>query len=177
MDHIFKVGELNPTPLLVELAQASHLWNANPQRTQIKDGPFEGTADIWVRYADLTQPFALDEPHESVWYPGADELPATVQAVRQLFDGVGGKELGGILITAIPAGRRVNPHVDPGWHAKHYDKYAIQLLAHPDSAFCFEDGRFQSLPGDVYWFNNQVPHWVENDTPETRVTVIACIRS
>lgn len=177
MDHIFKVAELNPLPLLVELANASHLWNQNTQRTMIQNGPFEGTADIWLRYADLTKPFALDEPHESVWYPGADLTPSIVCAIGDLYKGVEGKELGGVLVTAIPPGGSVKPHVDPGWHAKHYDKYAIQLMAHPDSFFGFTDGQFHTAPGDVYWFNNQVPHWVENDTPETRVTIIACIRS
>lgn len=179
MDHIFPVAKLNPTALLVELSNAKHLWNQNTQRTMIAGGPFEGTADIWLRYADLENlvDFDFNAPHESVWYPGADELPTIVSAVGDLYRAVDGKELGGILITAIPPGGRVKPHVDPGWHAKYYDKYAIQLLAHPDSYFGFEDGPFHSAPGDVYWFNNQVPHEVVNETPESRVTIIVCIRS
>ena len=81
------------------------------------------------------------------------------------------------MITKIPPGGMVKPHVDHGWHADYYDKYAVQLQGNCDQAFCFENESFSALPGDVYWFNNKVEHWVVNNSSEDRMTMIICIRS
>jgi aspartyl/asparaginyl beta-hydroxylase (cupin superfamily) len=81
-----------------------------------------------------------------------------------------------VLITRIPAGATCRPHVDPGWHARAHDKYAVQITSAPGQAFCFDCERLESRPGDVYWFDNQFTHWVENPTPYERVTMIVCVR-
>jgi quercetin dioxygenase-like cupin family protein len=90
---------------------------------------------------------------------------------------VRGEELGGVLITRIPPGGECKPHIDSTWHAKYYDKYAIQIEAHPNQAFCFEDGGYASAPGEIYWFENNVVHWVKNDSPVDRITLIISIKS
>ena len=81
------------------------------------------------------------------------------------------------LISKIPPGGLCKPHTDTTWHAKYYDKYAVQLESHPDQAFCFEEGEHISPPGEVYWFNNQAVHWVRNNSPVDRITLIFCIKS
>lgn len=89
---------------------------------------------------------------------------------------VGGKELGGVLITKIPAGKQVYPHVDGGWHAEHYEKFAILVQGNPEQEFCFESSALRCREGDSFTFDNHFPHWVTNDSPEDRITLIICIR-
>ena len=54
------------------------------------------------------------------------------------------ESLGMVLITRIPAGGEVKPHVDVGWHAQHYLKFALQLKSAPGQKFCYEGTEFQT---------------------------------
>jgi quercetin dioxygenase-like cupin family protein len=90
---------------------------------------------------------------------------------------VEGDKLGAILVTRVRAGQSVKPHSDPGWHARHYQKFAIQVQSAPGQAFCFEGEQLVSKPGDVYWFDNQHTHWVVNDSDHDRITAIVCIKT
>lgn len=84
--------------------------------------------------------------------------------------------MGGVLITRIPAGKQVYPHIDEGWHAGHYEKFAIQVKGNKEQAFCFNKESLSPETGDVFWFRNDVPHWVTNFSEEERITLICCIR-
>jgi quercetin dioxygenase-like cupin family protein len=64
----------------------------------------------------------------------------------------------------------------PGLARPRYEKFAVQIASAPGQAFCFEGERLETKPGDVFWFDNQHLHWVTNDTPYERVTMIVCIR-
>lgn len=140
-------------------------------------------SDIWVRYnnwenfnpeAGLA---AFNQPHESVWYPVADEIPQLKRVVYDVLAHLGDVKLGGVLITRIPPGCGVAPHVDGGWHAGYYtDKHGVQLKGTLDQSFNFEGYSLSALPGEVYWFDNSKLHWVENPSSEDRITMIICTR-
>ena len=117
-----------------------------------------------------------DGSHESIWYPAADLLPIK-ELCADLMRFVGGVRLGGVLITRIPAGKQCKPHTDPGWHARYYDKFGLQIAANDKQAFCFDGHRLVTKPGDIFWFDNSYTHWVENDSDEDRITMIVCIRT
>jgi aspartyl/asparaginyl beta-hydroxylase (cupin superfamily) len=111
-----------------------------------------------------------------VWYPCAEHLPSIKHLVADVMEAVEGAQLGGVLITRIPAGKQVYPHVDQGWHATHYEKFAVQIKGNLGQMFCFKDSQLSPLEGELYWFNNQQPHWVVNNSCEDRITLICCIR-
>lgn len=167
-------------PLVEQIAAAPHVWNRHRMRTKAYGTPHNGVSDIWVRYngwANWTGDVAaFNGPHESSWYPVVSDLPAAWSLARKVRRFVGGQTLGGVLITKIPPGGRVEPHVDHGWHARHYAKYALQLLGNDRQAFCFEDAALRSGPGDLYTFDNSRTHWVTNDSDEDRMTMIVCVR-
>jgi hypothetical protein len=169
-------------PHTFDVTQACHelenpaVWNLHGQRKA--QYAHVAMSDVWVRYnaienySDLA---TFNEPHESVWYPEAGELPAVVDLVFQVMTAVRGERLGGVLITKIPAGGSVAPHVDGGWHARYYDKFAVQLMGTAEQGFCFEGYRLSALAGELYTFDNAQTHWVENPTTEDRCTLIICI--
>lgn len=170
---------LSVNPLLIALQRNPQLWNEHQQRTQMYQ--HSEVSDIWVRYNDFKN-FSGDmaefnKEHDSVWYPSYHLLPQVRDIVFPLMAAVEGERLGGVLITKIPPGGSVKPHVDSGWHAGYYDKYLVQLQSAPGQAFCFDDGHFCSEPGDVYMFDNSVTHWVENNSNVDRISMIVCIRS
>lgn len=174
MSHITKLAEgLNIGPMLWALQANPQLWDQHRTRTEDPASPHHGLSDIWARYCqEGDDPTG---PHESAWYPAADLLPIR-ELVYPLMAFVHGDRLGGVLITRIPAGAECKPHKDPGWHARYYEKFAVQVQSAPGQAFCFDNERLETKPGDLYWFDNSATHWVENPTPFDRITVIACIR-
>jgi hypothetical protein len=163
-----------------EILEHPEVWNTHRMRTDAYETPHKAVSDIWVRYNDWSNwtgdVQAFNGPHESVWYPVANKLPAVVELVAKVFDQVGGEELGGVLITKIPPGGEVKPHVDGGWHAGYYRKYAVQLQGNGEQAFCFEDSELRPEPGDLYTFDNSRLHWVTNNSDHDRMTLIVCIR-
>lgn len=161
-------------PMREQLAANPDVWNTHPERTQAYGTPHKAVSDIWVRYGET--PDACKAEHESVWYPVVSRIPAAWSIARRVFHRVGGKRLGGVLITKVPAGGEVTPHVDHGWHAGYYEKFAVQIAGNEDQAFCFEDAELRPVTGDLYTFRNDVSHWVTNPSAEDRMTLIICIR-
>lgn len=161
-------------PIYWALQENPQLWNAHRSRTEDPASPHHGLDDIWARFGP-PEAAETGDPHESVWYPEADVL-GIKPLVRDVMHFVGGERLGGVLITRIPAGMTCKPHTDPGWHARFYSKFAVQITSAPGQMFCFEGEQLESQPGDLYFFDNQFLHWVVNPTPYERVTMIVCIR-
>ncbi len=161
-------------PILWALQSHPELWNEHTSRTAATESPHHGCDDIWTRFGDPER--AQDgAPHAAHWYPAADLLDVR-QMCHDLMHMVHGEELGGVLITRIPPGAAVRPHTDPGWHARYYEKFAVQITSAPGQAFHFEGQSLETRPGDVFWFDNQYTHWVTNDTPYERISMIVCIR-
>lgn len=165
---------VNVVPIYWALQSHPELWNQHATRTEDPASPHHGLDDIWARFGDPER--AEDgAAHDSFWYPSADVL-GVKQLCHDIMHMVHGVELGGVLITRIPAGAKCKPHTDPGWHARRYEKVAVQITSAPGQRFCFEGESLETKPGDIFWFDNQHLHWVTNDTPYERVTMIVCIR-
>lgn len=171
--HIRLLAEgIDVAPLSAALAANPQLWDGHRLRTENPASPHHGLSDIWARFAAPGVDGSL--PHDAIWYPAADLLPIR-ELVYPLMSAVRGDRLGGVLITKIPAGRECKPHTDPGWHARFYKKFAVQIAANDEQAFCFEDGSLVTKPGDLYAFDNAHTHWVTNPSKQDRITAIVCI--
>lgn len=160
------------------LAANPQVWNLHRMRTESPHSPHREVDDIWVRYnaADnFTTMAEFNGPHQSSWYPCADLL-GVKPFVLDIMRAVEATQLGGVLITRIPPGKQVYPHVDQGWHARHYEKVAVQIKGNERQAFCFDGEQLVTLTGDVYGFDNSHRHWVTNDSHEERITLIICVR-
>lgn len=180
MKHFLKIAEgLNVAKLNAELEQQPELWGAQAWRKSIAGGPHRDMTDIWVRYnsPEKIGQSGFTAEHDSVWYPAYDHLPALKGIIFPLMAMVDGERLGGVLITRIPAGAGIAPHVDGGWHVEYYDKFYVSLRSAPGADFCCGEERLNPRPGDVWRFDNRLRHWVENKSGEDRITLIVCIRT
>lgn len=180
MNNLLPLGQMNVASALLELKRHPELWDQFPERTQNIGSPHYGSHDIWIRARDrqdLTGDWEeyLQGVYDSVWYPAADDLPAVKNLCLDLMALVRGEKLGVVLITRIPPGGMIQPHVDHGYNAENFEKYCIQLESAPDQAFCFSEGSYSAQPGEVYWFKNTVPHWVENNSSVDRISLIVSI--
>lgn len=174
--------DLDVLPLQRAILRQPKLFGKYPQRGNFEGSPHCAMKDIWVRYNDI-EPYLergnLDgfaDEHDSVWYPASYAIPQVRKVVFDLMRIVEGERLGGILITKLSPGGKIEKHVDGGWHASYYDKYFVPILNEEGATFSFEDGVIHPKVGEAYWFNNAVPHWVDNNTDSDRIAMIVCIR-
>jgi Aspartyl/Asparaginyl beta-hydroxylase len=164
-----------------ELEESPEVWNEIPFRTRVFEGsPHREVDDVWVRYNHFRN-FNGDwakfhDRHESEWYKVCEKIPSARRLSRDLANALQTSELGGVLLTRVPAGKQVYPHRDQGWHAGYYEKFVIQIVSAPGQMFCFEDEELNARPGECYWFDNSYLHWVKNPTEEDRVSLIVCVR-
>lgn len=189
MRSFLKVAEgVDTTPVLLALRRQPELWGKNQERACAPDTPHSGMTDIWVRYNDR-RPFdagerpmsQFNDEHDSVWYPEAAKLPELRPILFGLMARVEGERLGGVLITKLPPGGRLDAHTDSGWHAGHYDKYFVALQNEPGAMFWFQGERgdpevISARTGDIYWFRNDIVHGVENNSKDDRIAMIVCIK-
>ena len=164
---------IDVAPLNWALQSNPQFWDQNRMRTESASSPHRDASDIYVRYA--ANPRAQGA-HESVWYPCADVL-GVKPLVYDVMRFVEGDRLGGVLITRIPAGKEVFPHVDSGWHADTYRKFCVQVQSAPGQKFIVEDETLEPKPGDLYEFRNEYSHYVTNPTDSIRVSLIVCIQT
>jgi hypothetical protein len=170
----------NVLPLQESINRQPELFGQHMQRAQIYQGPHAGMKDIWVRYNDIANYSDLstfNDKHEPVWYPAFYCLPEIQHILFPLMRLTKGTELGGVLITKVPPGGRIEPHTDTGWHAGYYSKFYIPIQNGTGAYFGFPEGAIKPTLGEVYWFDNSVPHWVVNDSEQDRLALIVCIRT
>jgi hypothetical protein len=167
--------------LVDELNDSPELWNEFDLRTNHPQSPHREMDDIFVRY-NARANFAGDRdafngPHDSVWWDTIEKIPSVLKIVWELMREVQGERLGMVLITRQPPVTTCYPHVDKGWHAGHYDKYAVQLQSSLGQSFHVGERKLHTVAGDCFWFDNSKPHWVLNPTDQSRMTMIVCIRN
>lgn len=164
--------------LKASLERNIDLFDEHPERRTAYATPHNGMTDIWVRYNSHDRKgCTFNDEHVPIWYPCIRRIPEVLPVVGSVFSGVLGEMLGGVLITKLPPGGRIEKHVDGGWHAEYYDKFYVPIKNAKGSLFCFDDGVIEAEEGEVYQFDNSVPHWVENNSDEDRISMIVCVRT
>lgn len=183
MAHFRRLAEgIDPTEVLAQLAAQPELWDRNPERTRlVPNSPHRETSDIWVRFrdpAELHEPADYGEPHFAVFYPAWHALPALRPIVFAIMALVKAVYLGGILITRIPSGKCVYPHVDTGWHPEYLNRKVYVVLQANDSCINWcDDERVIMRAGDAWAFNNLVEHGVINQGDHDRISLIITMRA
>lgn len=135
--------------------------------------------DIWLRYGDIREMIEtgdcskIADEHDSVWLK---DLPECKKLCFEVMGLVNGERLGGVLITKLPSGGKILPHIDQGWHAEYYDKYYIPIQNSKGAIFGFDCGIIDPDYGDVWAFDNSYNHWVKNNSKEERIAMIICIK-
>lgn len=173
-------GNVDVLPLLLEIYRQPELWNQHTARTG-PGGPHSGIADIWCRFRridELTSVESYAEPHTPVNYPAWHALPHLRPIVMGMMARVEGVQLGGVLITKVPAGKQVAPHDDRGrWHAEFFNTKVYLPLASNDKCFnTCEDERIVMPIGTVYLFDNLKVHSTVNEGATDRITLIVSMR-
>ncbi len=180
------LANVDVDPIRHQLDRNPDLWDTNKSRRSGEGSPHARMSDIWVRYNaperfDPANPRAFNDEHVPVWYPAWRSLTALRPIIFDLMALVEGEMLCGVLITRIPPGAGIAPHIDAGWHVAFTEKFYLSINSAPGADFvCAQGGTIERLnprTGEVWRFDNRTLHWVENNSAEDRITLIVCIRT
>ena len=176
MRHFLRIAEgLDVLPLVQSIHRQPELWNQHSIRKLTPGTPHSQMNDIWLRYAASEAEFC--KPHFASWYPAFNALPHARQFIFGLMARVEATHLGGVLITRIPPGGKIEAHTDRGWHPEFYNcKLYVVLRSNPDCIFRVEDERVAMAPGEVWQIDNTKEHDVINGGDSERMTLIICAR-
>lgn len=174
-------------PLLAALQRQPELFDVYSERRKSHgdiESPHKEMTDIWLRHNDR-RPFdsgerpwsEFNDPHDAVWYPSYDRLPESKPLIFDAMRHTEAEHLGGILLTKLPPGKSIMPHTDHGWHAQVHEKLMLHLQCDEGAIFGFpEEQIMRAQAGDLYWFRNDIPHWIYNGSRRDRVVMIISIR-
>lgn len=194
MKNFFKIGEglIDPWPLLHSLQVQPELWNQYPVRTNFERSAHTAVDDILLRYS----PFNRGEDYDDkicteidvVDFPAWHKLPAAQNFAYGMMTKVLGVHLGRIIISRLLPGGEITEHTDRIYPAEakfpnkippaqYFERYHIVLKSQPGVVFKCGDEEIYMGTGEVWWFNNQLPHSVSNKSGSDRIHMILDIRT
>jgi hypothetical protein len=164
-------------PLMHQIQRQPELWNENTLRTCHPGTAHSQVSDIWVWFNNLTDDVSsVVDDRETIPYKAWYRLPAVRPIVFGLMRQVEGVRLGRVLITKLPCGKEITPHVDQGAPAEYYERYQIALQSLPGALFHIEDETVNFKTGEIWHINNNARHSVVNNSADDRIALIVDIR-
>ncbi len=76
------------------------------------------------------------------------------------------------ILTRLPAGAEIKPHIDEGESLKRCHRIHLPVISNPDSLFCVGQLRFHMPEGQLWEINNRRTHSVRNAGTEGRIHLI-----
>jgi Aspartyl/Asparaginyl beta-hydroxylase len=179
---------VNVEPLRKQIADHPELWNQHTLRTTHVNTAHRDVDDIWLRYNDWANfdpehPQDFGKEHETVNYPAWHVLTEAHPIAFALMPIVKAVRFGGALITRVRPHGTIKGHTDAGWHVDYYNRKVYVTLEGDNEQFFWakQIGEPREVispkPGDVYHFDNRVPHGVDNHSDAERMTLILCYRA
>ena len=168
---------IDVAPVLSALSRHPELWDQNTLRTTHPGTAHAQVSDIWLHFNATDNPAAVIDDRDVMPYPAWHVLPQIRPVVFGLMRLVDGVRLGRTIITRLPPGKVITPHVDGGSPATYYERYHVALQSLPGALFHAGDETVNMTTGEAWWFDNTALHSVENGSADDRIVLICDIRS
>lgn len=165
---------IDVAPLLAQLAEHPKLWRTQTEWTAKKlESPIYETENIVLRYNKSSQPY-LNDWDRSAFHV----LTAAKDIIFAVMAAIPGEHLGKIVITRLKPGEKIDTHIDsmPPGIPLYFERYQIPLQVEKGVWFHCGDEKLYMKPGEAWWFNNQLPHAVFNDSKTDRISMLTDIR-
>lgn len=163
--------------LVQALNKKPWLWDEITARQDTPGSPHSSTQSIFLRWCKSQTLSAVFNEIPAVEYPAFNELPEAWPILQEVLDLVKAKELGRILIVSLEPGCAIEPHVDEGAYADHFERFHVCLHSDLGNTFSVEKqpwcGEFVHMAtGEVWWFNHKKHHAVFNGSRSPRIHMI-----
>lgn len=163
------------TTRLLEAARTHpRLWQADPERANYPGSPHAEAQAIIIRGPEERSAAAVFCDLEQVDYPAAQVLETELaEIVDELLVRVGDvRDIGRVMITRLPPGGKIAPHIDEGPYAEHYDRFHVCLEGDEGNTFLCAGEVLHPMRGEMFWFNHKLEHAIENHGDRERVHLI-----
>lgn len=174
---------INFAPLMNAIHRQPELWDQFPIRTKHPGTAHAQVSDILMRFNDLSEyertgdATTITDDKECIAYPAWDKLPQVRPIIFDLMRTVEATRLGRVIITKLPPGKTITPHVDQGAPVSYYARYMFALQCLPGALFHIGDETVNFQSGDVWFIRNDVEHSVQNNSADDRVVCIVDLKS
>ena len=156
-------------PALVELSQ-SKAWGTIPFRTSYEGSAHKEVEDIVLRYPILEEPEDAFDAISCIPYDPWYDLPEIRKIVFDTMRAFEGVQLGKVVVTNLPAGGKIRPHIDEGVANEVYTRLQLNLFG--ECEFTVGEETVTMKGGELWVFDNQLEHSVVNNTDKERVALI-----
>lgn len=177
-------------PLAHALQRKPYLWGAEPMRTRLVNSPHAEVEDILLRFEDVPpdlaarasqggpEAWAEFEACPLAFRPAWTDLPEAKPLVQGLMVRVGAYELGRVVITKLKPGGTIYPHADTGLYSETPDRSRYHLVLRSVAGSNFHCGAetVHMAPGELWWFDAQAPHSVQNNGNDDRLHLLIDVR-
>jgi Aspartyl/Asparaginyl beta-hydroxylase len=167
-------SNIDTSELLETLTANNHLWNQLDLR-KLFETAHRQVDDIIVRSDDLLN---YSSGMDCVDYQSrrilGNPLDNAINLVMSLVDG---QKLGRVVITRIKPTLGVGSHIDHDKSAQYYKRYHLCLKGQTGNTFTSGDESVDMLTGELWWFDNTIPHHCVNNSGEERIHLIMDIIS
>lgn len=165
--------DLDTAPLIARIAEHPELWETGRRRSEYPGSPHAAADAIILRWAREFTAEAAFRDLECEDMPAASVLmPELADLVLALIERVGRvRYVGRAMITRLPPGGRIQPHLDEGLYADVYDRFHVCLDADGAIFRCGTEG-VEMRPGEAWWFNHKREHEVLNCGQRARLHLV-----
>lgn len=163
-----------PVGLLVsQLVANRQLWDQITAR-QDYPGPHRDTRTIFVLGPRELTVQSVQEDLGVLPYEPAYSLlfNALHQVLQPAAVALRVKEPGRVLLVELKPGGLIDPHVDEGSYAEHFERFHIPLITDEFCRFTCDGEDVYMAPGELWWFDHRKLHSVRNFGTKPRVHLI-----
>lgn len=175
MKHFYRIAQgVDVTPLMHQLALNPDLWDQNRLRTTHPGTPHAEVSDIWCWFneVDPANPAATIDALQTYPYEAWTRLPALRPLIFDFLRRIEAVQLGRVIITKLPPGKEIAPHVDQGAPVEFFRRYQLALQSGPGTLFRIEDETVNFRDGELWWIDNRAEHSVVNNSAADRIVII-----
>lgn len=167
--HFLLLSNVDPDLFLTEVRQlADHEWEQN-SRHRILVQRETRSISLTVRETQ-----AIENRHDQYVKPSANatNFPYLMNWLEAFSSNIGNGSLQMARVVKLKARSQVYTHVDRGLYYLIRDRYHLVLQSRLGSRMQCESEISVWYPGQVWWFNNHVPHQAFNDSDDERIHVV-----
>lgn len=172
MKNIRYIHRFDVVPMVEEIDLTIGWWDQITARQDTPGSVHHDTKTIFLRWAESQSAYAAFYEIPAVDYPARAALPACSGMIDMLTELMPIRELGRVMVVNLLPGGHIDPHVDEGAYAAHYDRFHLVLEAGEGNVFRVGGESFSGKTGELWWFNNKVEHEVWNHGTQRRLHMI-----
>ena len=163
---------VDPRPILAEIQHLDDPWGMDPSRQKMMVQRESMSISIRGLVRSMIAGRKRRHVHESRDTSLGIYFPAALQFVNELASTLN-SELGRVRLVNLPPGNRVYPHVDRGEYYAVRNRYHLVLQSSSDGSYVKSGNEeVRMRVGELWWFENNLPHEAYNDTDDRRIHLI-----